>query len=90
MLILFLIPPGLAIATYFILVERPYFWSTVLAHLVIFVSYMALLYIFSREIAGHNEYGLRLMGITILIMVVHIIGAFIHGLYIRSKFKRQE
>jgi hypothetical protein len=88
--ILLLIPPGLIIATYLILVDRPFFWRTVAAHLVIFASYLTFLYFFSKEIAGHDEYGLGRLVLTLFIMVVHIIIGFIHALYIRKKYPRLE
>ncbi len=72
------------------LVDRPFFWRTVAAHGVIFACYMSMLHFFSQEITGHDEYGLGRLTLTLLIIVVHIIFGFIHGLYIRRKYERQE
>lgn len=89
-LILCLTPPFLAVATYFMLVDRPFFWRTIAAHGVIFACYMSMLHFFSQGITGHDEYGLERLTLTLLIIVAHIILGFIHGLYIRRKYKRQE
>lgn len=59
-----------------------------IAHTIIFILYILFVANYSKLFTGHDEYGLRQLGLGITFIIIHIIVGFIHGLYLNYKSKK--
>lgn len=80
-LILLLLSPLLLLITYLILGSRKDFWKIFIIHSCVLISYLSITVFFSKLLIGHDEYGLKQLGLIIILVVFHIIIGFIHSIY---------
>ena len=88
LIILLFTSPLLLLASYLMTAKRKSLRKNIVVHTLVLIAYMTLVINFSKLLTGHDEYGIRQLGLGILFIIGHLIVGFIHGLFI--SFKRRQ
>lgn len=89
LLIIPLVSILLLFVTFLILGNHKSFWKFFFIHAGILLLYVFLIFFLPNNLIGHDEYGLRQLGVIITLILLHIIIGFIHSLYILKKTGRK-
>lgn len=74
------------LASTFILTSKlKSFKKILIVHSITFIVFTLFVIFYSKLLTGHDEYGIRQMGLGLAFMVIHIIIGFIHGIYLNHK-----
>lgn len=75
----------LLVSTFILTSKHKSFKKILIVHSLTFVVYMLLVIFYSKILIGHDEYGIRQIGLGLASMIIHIIIGFIHGIFLNHK-----